>query len=191
MPKLFKIHNHKNKTRTFEDENTEKYFLNESTNRSTEDIGGNKIARGLEQEALLNTDVEGELDDFIKVMQVLQSFPEVQSINIIQGSLKEFDDKKRFVYLSDGVTVIGEIKLFSGKEVNVVEIEREDKAISTLIYFVDNDESKLSKSGLILKILIDKGIWDKIQLNFKSINYLKLRHGKKDYQQRENMIFKK
>lgn len=85
----------------------------------------------------MNIQIDGELGAFIKVMRVMQDFSEVQSINIIQDSLKEFSDTKRFVYLSDGVTerkyVIAEVQLFSGKEVIIIEIEKDKKAISTLI----------------------------------------------------------
>lgn len=93
----------------------------------------------MQQQSLIDIQIDGELGEFLKVMRVLQSFLEVQSINIIQGSLKDFSDK-RFVYLSDGVTerkyVIGEVKLFSGKVINLIEVEREEKAISTFIYLV-------------------------------------------------------
>lgn len=42
----------------------------------------------------MDVQVDGELGDCIKVMRVLQEFPEVQSINIIQGGLKEFFDTR-------------------------------------------------------------------------------------------------
>ena len=129
-------------------------------------------------------------------MQVLQDFPEVQSINIIQGSLKEFSDTKRFVYLSDGVTerkyVIAEVKLFSGRAVDVIEVEREDKAISTFIYFTDRPENKLYELNIILKGLIDNnGVWNQEQLRYKQINYLTLRHGKNEYKHRATVILNK
>ncbi len=60
--------------------------------------------------------------------------------------MKKFSDTRQFVYLNDGVTerkyVIAEIKLFPHKEISVIEIEREDKAISTLIYILNNHQYK-------------------------------------------------
>ncbi len=139
MPKIIKLRRNSNKKRDFEDEHTKKRFINDSLHRSTADVGGNQVTRGLEKQVLSDVNIDGELGEFIKVMRVLQDFPEVQSINIIQGSLKEFSSTKRFVYLSDGVTerkyVIAEVKLLFGREISVIEIEREDKAISTCIYF--------------------------------------------------------
>lgn len=196
MPKITKIPRKTNKKRDSEDENTKKRFINSNSNRSTADVGGNQVTRGLEQQPLTDVQMDGELGDFIKVMRVLQDFPEVQSINIIQGSLKEFSNTKRFVYLSDSVTerkyVIAEVRLFPGKEVSVIEIEREEKAIATLLYTVDSPQNKIYEYKLIIVGLIkNNGVWDKLQLQFKSSNYLTLRHGKRDYEHRANIILKK
>ncbi|MFD2868961.1 Tn7-like element transposition protein TnsE [Kurthia populi] len=196
MPKVIKAPRKTNKKREFEDENTKKRFINSDRNRSTADVGGNQVARGLEQQSLIDVQIDGELGEFIKVMRVLQDFPEVQSINIIHGSLKEFSDTKRFVYLSDGVTerkyVIAEIKLLSGKIFKVIEVEREEKAISTFIYFSTRIENKLYELNVIFKGLIEKnGVWDKMQLSYTRINYLTLRHGKKEYRHRATVILNK
>ncbi|WP_342533591.1 Tn7-like element transposition protein TnsE [Lysinibacillus sp. FSL K6-0057] len=196
MPKVTKIPRRTNKKREFENENTKKRFINADSKRSTADVGGNQVARGLEQQSLIDIQIEGELGEFIKVMRVLQDFPELQSINIIQGSLKEFSDTKRFVYLSDGLMerkyVIAEVRLFSGKVVNVIEVEREEKAISTFIYFSNRLEDKLYELNVILKGLIDNnGVWDKAQLSYKRINYLTLRHGKKQKNHRAKLLERK
>lgn len=196
MPKVTKIPRKTNKKREFEDENTKKRFINTDSNRSTADVGGNQVTRGLEQQSLMDVQIDGELGEFIKVMRVLQDFSEVQSINIIQGSLKEFSKTKRFVYLSDGVTerkyVIAEVKLFTGKVFNVIEVEREEKSISTFIHFAAKSENKLYELNMILKGLIDNnGVWDKLQLSYKQINYLTLRHGKKEYRHRATVILNK
>lgn len=196
MPKVTKILHKTNMKCEFEDENTKKRFINTDIKRSTADVGGNQVTRGLAQQSLVDIQIEGELGEFIKVIQVLQDFPKLQSINIVQGSLKEFSDMKRFVYLSDGVIerkyVIAEVRLFSGKVVNVIEVEREEKAISTFIYFSNRLEDKLYELNAILKGLIDNnGVWDKTQLGYKRINYLTLRHGKKEYRHRATVILNK
>lgn len=126
LPKVTVIRRNSNKQRDFKDENTKKYYIHDQGKRGTSDAEGSKVARGLENESLYDIQVQGELGEFIKVLKVLENYPEVQSINVIQGSLKEFSDTKRFVYLSDGITkrkfVIAEIKLFSGKEVMVLKL---------------------------------------------------------------------
>ena len=88
--------------------------------------------------------------------------------------------------------VIAEVKLFSGKAFDLIEVEREDKAISTFIYFANRPENKLYELNVILKGLIDNnGVWNKGQLNYKQINYLTLRHGKKEYRHRATVILNK
>lgn len=69
------------------------------------------------------------------IKKITQNF---KGYNLLDSHEKT--NTKRFVYLSDGVTerkyVIAEIKLFSNKEVSVIEVEREDRALSTLICFL-------------------------------------------------------
>lgn len=196
LPRVIKIRRNSNKQRNFEDENTKRYFIDDQGKRSTSDVGGSKVARGLEKKSLYDIQVQGELGEFIMVLKVLENYPEVHSINVIQGNLKKFSNTKRFVYLSDGVTerkyVIAEIKLFSGKEVNVIEVEREDKALSTLICFLINYQNKNYYYQQILRGLIEShGVWDKEKLNCNNIIFLTLRHGKKDVEHRAQRLFQK
>lgn len=196
MPKVIKIPRRTNKKREFEDENTKKRFINSNNNRSTADVGGNQVTRGLEQQSLIDVQIDGELGEFIKVMRVLQDFPEVQSINIIHGSLKEFTDTKRFVYLSDGVTerkyVVAEINISSTLEMILIEIERENKAIATLVCFFKNYKDKQSVIKKILIGLINgNGVWEKNVMDLNTIAFLTLRHGKRHPEHRANLLWKK
>ncbi|EMJ6444711.1 hypothetical protein AADZ13_004993 [Bacillus cereus] len=88
--------------------------------------------------------------------------------------------------------MIAEIKLFSNKEVSVIELERGDRALSTLICFIDNQQNKVYAYQQILNGLINShGTWDKEQLVFNTIHFLTLRHSKKDFEHRANILFKK
>jgi len=193
VPKVTKISRKTNKKRDFEDENTKERFINSNSNRSTADVGGNQVTRGLEQKALMNVQIDGELGEFIKVIQVLQDFPEVQSINIIQGSLKEFSDTKRVVYLSDGVTerkyVIAEVKLFRNKEASVIEVEREESALSTLICFFYNMNSRYYYQKILSRLIAGHGTWDKEYFKSNNIRFLTLRHGKNIVEHRAKLLF--
>ncbi|MED3825863.1 Tn7-like element transposition protein TnsE [Priestia flexa] len=196
LPKVTKIRRDSNMQRNFEDENTKRYFIDDQGRRSTSDVGGSKVAKGLENKSLYDIQVQGELGEFIKVLKVLENYSEVQSINVIQGSLKEFSDTKRFVYLSDGVTerkyMIAEIRLFSDKEISVIEVEREDRALSTLILFINDPQSKSYFYQQILNGLIDShGTWNKEKLNVIKINFSTLRHGKKGVEHRAQRLFQK
>lgn len=191
LPKIKKVRKNSNKKRELEDENTKKRFVNDEGKRSTADVGGNQVTRGLEQQSLTDVRVDGELSEFIKVMKILQDFREVQSIEILQGSLKEFSRIKRFVYLNDGVTerryVIAEIKLFSGKEVSLIEVEREYKAVSTLICF-DITNKRFIYEEILAGIISSSGNWDKRQLQLRGIRCATLKHGKKDQSHRANVL---
>ncbi|WP_337982984.1 Tn7-like element transposition protein TnsE [Lysinibacillus sp. C5.1] len=196
MPKITKLRKKLNKKRDVEDEHTKKRFINDSLKRSTADVGGNQVTKGLEQQALSDIQIIGELGEFIKVMRVLQDFPEVQSINVIQGSLKEFSGTKRFVYLSDGVTerkyVIAEVRPFSNKKVSLIEVEREDRALSSLICLINNEQDRSYYYQKILKRLIhSSGTWDKKQLFVDNIIFLTLRHGRKEQEYRARKIYEK
>ncbi|MCY8356157.1 hypothetical protein MOD14_18505 [Bacillus haynesii] len=122
LPKVTKVRRDSNKQRNHEDESTKRYFIGDQGRRSTSDVGGSKIARGIGNKSLYDIQVQGELGEFIKVLNVLENYSEVKSINVIQGSLKEFSKTKRFVYLSNGVNVrnymIAEIVLFANKVVS-------------------------------------------------------------------------
>lgn len=196
MPKITKVSQGTNKKRDFEDENTKRRFINDEGKRSSADAGGNHLARGLEQQSLMDIQIEGELGEFIKVMRVLQDFPEVQSINIIQGSLKEFSNTKRFVYLSDGVMerkyVIAEVKLFFGKEFSVIEVDREDKHISTLIgtFSEYKDKNDIYKS-ILTELTNNCGTWNKNKILSICECFITLRHRKKDIKHRANLIINK
>ncbi|GAA0322709.1 hypothetical protein GCM10008967_11510 [Bacillus carboniphilus] len=195
LPKVTKIRKSSNKQRDFEDENTKKHFVDDQGKRAMSDVGGSKVAKGLENKSLYDIQVQGELGEFIKVLKVLENYSEVQSINVIQGSLKEFSDTKRFVYLSNGITerkyVIAEIVLFSNLEISVIEVEREDRALSTLICFFSNQPNKGHYFQQILNgLIVRHGTWDKEQLDSYSIKFLTLRHGKRDVEHRARRIIR-
>lgn len=54
LPKITKVRKNSNKKREFEDENTKKRFINDEGKRSTADVGGNQVTRGLEGQPLMD-----------------------------------------------------------------------------------------------------------------------------------------
>lgn len=196
LPKVTKIRRDSNMQRNFEDENTKRYFIDDQGRRSTSDVGGSKVAKGLENKSLYDIQVQGELGEFIKLLKILENYSEVQSINVIQGSLKEFSDTKRFVYLSDGVTerkyVIAEIKLFPNKVVSVIEVEREYKAISTLLVRLEKQEIKIDIYQRNFSMLLNNnGTWDKPFLDFNQFKFITMKHGRKKIDYRARRLYLK
>ncbi|MEE6132825.1 Tn7-like element transposition protein TnsE [Priestia sp. GS2] len=196
LPKVTKIRRNSNKQRTFEDENTKRYIIDDHGRRSTSDVGGSRVARGLENKSLYDIKVQGELGEFIKVLEKIENNPQVQLINVIQGCLKEFSDTKKFVYLSDGVTerkyVIAEIVLFANQVVSVIEVERKGMALSTLICKLEMQQDRNYCYKQILRGLVNNnGTWNKKQLSFNEIKFLTLKHGKKEVLHRANLLVNK
>lgn len=86
--------------------------------------------------------------------------------------------------------VIAEVKLFSNKTINLIEIERDNKAISTLIINL-NYQEKYTYKQILEGLLDSNGTWNKQILYFNNIKFLNLRNGKTDIEHRANNVMKK
>lgn len=150
-PSIVKVQDKSTKQRTYEDESTKRYTFKDSEIRSASDTGGNRLTRGIEHQSLQQVQAKGELGQFVHILQELENYKEVQFINIQLSSLPIGDGKRVFSYLEDGITprqyALATVSLFNGKELKVLEVERENCALSMLI---------LSSTGLVnWKPLID------------------------------------
>ena len=81
-PSVVKVQDKSTKQRTYEDESTKRYTFKDSGIRSASDTGGNRLARGIEHQSLQQVQGEGELGEFVHVLQELEDYKEVRSINI-------------------------------------------------------------------------------------------------------------
>lgn len=90
------------------------------------------------------------------------------------------------------VLLIAEIKLFPHKEISVIEIEREDRAISTLIYILNNHQYKTFIYQRIFKGVIKaSGTWNRNELQLQNLNFSTLRHGKVGIKHRAERLINK
>ncbi|WP_231120728.1 hypothetical protein [Bacillus safensis] len=87
-----------------EDENTKKYYNNHDSIRTTVDSGAQQLVRGLEHQMLHEIQAQGELQDFINVLKVMEQHPKVQVIRAFTDVLPEGIGERKFIKLSDGVT---------------------------------------------------------------------------------------
>lgn len=166
LPKVTKIRRNSNKQRTQEDENTKRYFIEDNARRSTADVGGNQLVRGIENKSLYEIQAQGELLDFINVLKVLEGYPEIKTINVATGILPTGSEKRKFSYLDNGSTnrkyIVASIELFNGKHYKILEIERESRSLSMLIL---SSTISMEWSSIIqdmLSGLVDKsGVWAK------------------------------
>ncbi|OBY77990.1 hypothetical protein BBG47_18785 [Paenibacillus sp. KS1] len=174
QPKITRIRKNVDKQRSFADENTKVYYLDDEGKRFTADIGGHQIARALEHKPLHEIKVQGELDEFIQTLQLLEKVQNIKSVRAHVDILPDTCGERKFKYLNDGVTrrryVWAEVVLHNGN----LEIERELYSLSTL--FIHSESNSEYKS---LNSIRDMGI----QIS-------KLKHGLNKPENRSNTIIK-
>lgn len=134
MPKINKKRSGRRIKRNKEDENTKTYLLKDNGLRTTADVGGENLLMGLEFSSIADIQEKGELEEFIEILKLLEKRPNIKSLQIIIGELPK---GKKFSKLSDGITkrryAIGKITMVDDIECSLIEIEREEKALSLLI----------------------------------------------------------
>ncbi|GCF70082.1 TPA: hypothetical protein QCY19_002271 [Bacillus luti] len=199
LPKVTKIRKNSNKQRTQEDENTKRYFIDDNGRRSTADVGGKKLARGIENESLYEIQAQGELLDFINVLKVLEGYPEVEAIKVTTGVLPTGSEKRKFSYLGDGITnrkyIVASIELFNGKRYKVLEIERESRSLSMLVLYSTINIEWLSVIQNVLLNLVDKsGVWNReliMAIESEGIFVKKAKHSRKGIAHRARLLAEK
>lgn len=133
-PSVVKVQGKSTKQRTYEDESTKRYTFKGAGIRSASDTGGNRLAREIKNQSLQQVQVEGELGEFVHVLQELEDYKEVQFINIQLSSLPIGDGNRVFSYLEDGITprryALATVNLLNGNEFKILEVERENRALS-------------------------------------------------------------
>ncbi|EES50321.1 Tn7-like element transposition protein TnsE [Clostridium botulinum] len=199
IPKINKKKIGRKIIRSSEDKNTKTYVLDNDKLRTTSDSGGEDIVRGLEFINVKQIEVKGELREFVKILRLLEKRNDIKSINIIVGDLPEGVVRKRFSKLCDGITkrryAIGEISMAEGKKYSLIEIEREDKALSMLLLEMKNNVNYEATYGILLFGLVNKsGNWsnDKIdKIERTGTKVYRIKHINKSIFDKENHIYKK
>lgn len=198
-PSIVKVQGKSTKQRTYEDESTKRYTFKDSGIRSASDTGGNQLARGIENQSLQQVQAEGELGEFVHILQELEDYKEIQSINVQLSSLPIGDGNRVFSYLEDGITprryVLATVNLFNGNEFKILEVERENRALSMLILSstVSINWNQLI-DGLLLNLVNSSGTWEKesIQsLDRRNVMVQKAKHSKKGYKHRAKLLINK
>lgn len=198
-PSIVKIQSKPTKQRTSEDESTKQYTFKDTGIRSASDTGGNRLARGIENQSLQQVQAEGELGEFVHVLQELEDYKEVQFITIQMSSLPIGDGKRVFSYLEDGVTsrqyALATVSLFNGNEFKILEVERETRALSMLILSstVSVNWNQLI-DALLLNLVNSSGTWVKESLESlerSNVIIQKAKHSKKGYKHRAKLLVNK
>lgn len=173
---------YKNK-RTNEDENTKKYFSEDDKKRTLSDEGGMNTAKGLEF-SNLNNQTANELMEFINVLNLLGKMDGIKSVNY---NIVYLPVGRKFSYLSDRITrrqcIIAEIIKSNENKYSILEVEREKKALSTLLltenqYINWNYTYKIVLEGLVS----ESGKWSNEvfqKLRDDGININRIKHTKR------------
>lgn len=199
VPKVKRIKRGTSKQRVDEDENTKRYYSDNNSIRSTADSGGQQLARGLEHQMLHEIQAQGELQDFINVLKILEQYPEVKAIRAFIDVLPEGLGERKFTKLSDGVTkrryVIAEVYMKHGGRFNIIEVEREFRSISTLILSAySNQDWSAIYNQLLIKLVNASGKWVRKSLAYfetQGINIAKAKHSSKGVRHRAGILLGK
>jgi len=187
VPRVKRIKRGSAKQRLEEDENTKRYYGDDYSIRSTADSGGQQLTRGLEHQMLHEIKAQGELQDFINVLKVLEQCPEVKAIRAFTDVLPEGLGERKFTKLSDGVTkrryVIAEVYMMNGELFNILEVEREYRSLSTLILYSPTKQDWVTISNHLLVNLVNaSGTWTRKSLAYfetQGIKIVKAKHSSK------------
>lgn len=185
IPKVKKEKNRYINKRIAEDENTKKFIKEDDKRRTLADEGGNNVTKGIELSNVDLQNVDGELKEFIEVLNLLIKMDGIGSVEI---KIAELPLGRKFSYLNDGITrrvcVIAKIISKSNYINTILEIQREGKALSTLIVASSNSYNLRNIYEIILKDLVrNSGKWNIERLDYltqKGMIFKRLKHIKKD-----------
>lgn len=184
-------------TRKAEDENTKKYVLEDDNLRTTADVGGEELVRGLEFTSIDKVEEKGELAEFVEVLKLLEKRADIKKVNIIIGELPEGKRGKKFARLSDGVTrrkyAIGQVTMMDGRECSLIDVERENRALSMLILKAEDKVNwEQIYSELLIGLVEASGSWSNknfLQLRRRGCLITRRKHIDKNRYEKERSIY--
>ncbi|MBU3098079.1 MULTISPECIES: Tn7-like element transposition protein TnsE [Clostridium] len=196
IPKINKKKSGRKIIRNNEDKNTKTYILHNDNLRTTADTGGEDIIRGLEFKNLAEFKDKGELQEFIEMLRLIEKREAIKTIDII---INQIPKGKKFSKLNDRITrrryAIGKIIMVDGRENCLIEVEREDKALSMLLLKANKQISwKKIYSSVLISLVGDSGKWcnrviEKIEDN--GVVVQRIKHSKKDKYEKEKYMYDK
>lgn len=197
VPRINKIKSGRKIRRSKEDDNTQKYIQEDDKLRSLSDTGGEELLMGLEFTSIVKVEEKGELQEFVEVLKLLQKRRDIKSVDIIIGDLPEGKSGKRFSRLSDGATsrryAIGKIDMIDSREYSLIDIEREDRALSMLLLKGKTKHDwKWIYSKLLIGLINESGKWDNEVITLiekRGVIIKRNRHTQKDIYQKVDYIY--
>lgn len=201
MPNINRIKNGSIDRRMKEDENTKTFITENGQARTVADTGGDRLLTGLEFTSIADVTEKGELEEFINILRLIGNRFDVKSVEIIIGELPKGKGRKskKFSKLSDGITkrkyAIGKVAMIDDRECSLIEIEREDKALSMLILKASgNVKWKLVYSRLLIGLVDESGNWSNEvidKLKKEEVVICRIKHINRNKYERANYVYEK
>lgn len=165
--------------------------------RTTADFGGMKVVPQLEFFQSITKNLEGDFEEIMEIIRLMKKRSEVLRVEFHLGYLQNHLPNRVICTLDDGKTLrkylVGKIKLHDGCEAVIIEIQRESKAISTLICVSQDFHNWEKDVHKLLKGFIKKsGAWSTeidMKLNKKVI--YRFKHTNAEYYLKEKRISQK
>ncbi len=186
IPRINKLKTGRKVRRDKEDSGTKKYLIDNGELRTLADEGGQDIIKGLEFSSIEKVSVKGELEEFVEMLRLLEKEPAIARVDIIVGDLP---GDRVFSTLSDDETrrkyAIGKITMIYGTEISIIDIEREERALSILILKANTYVNwKLTYTKLLWGLVNDSGNWNTEIINKISeyeVHVKRVKHCKSKY----------
>lgn len=194
IPRVNKLKTGRKVRRDKEDSGTKKYLIDNGELRTLADEGGQDLIKGLEFSSIEKVSVKGELEEFVEMLRLLEKEPAIARVDIIVGDLP---GDRAFSKLDDGITkrryAIGKVTMVDGRECSLIEIEREDKALSMLLLKASTYINwEWVYSELLIGLVNESGKWsNKIIDKLLSFGMFvkRNRHIKKKVYKKERQIY--
>ncbi|MBY6838322.1 hypothetical protein FDG50_07755 [Clostridium botulinum] len=161
IPTVKKEKKRSGRLRTIEDSNTQKYIINDDNSRTLASEGGVKKANGIETSAIDEAIIPADLNDLIYSLKELEKLEGIEKVNI---EIVKLPLGRKFSYLNNRLDrrrcLIAEIIKTNGDVFGVIEIEREEKSLSTLILKSNSKEKlNLAYKRLLSTLIYESGKW--------------------------------
>ncbi|EDT74297.1 Tn7-like element transposition protein TnsE [Clostridium butyricum] len=181
VPAVKKEKERSGKLRTIEENDTKKYIIDDDNSRTLSSEGGMRKANGIEAAALDETIIPAELSEFIYNLKELEKLDWIEKVDI---RIVMLPLGRKFSYLNNGVDrrkcLIVEILKINGDICGILEVQRENKLLSTLILKGKLKRTlSLAYEELLTGLILESGKWSvKVinGLNEKNIDIYRNKH---------------
>lgn len=163
--------------------------------RTTADIGGLDTVPQLEFENKVDEKLTGVFAEIIAIISLMEDRDEVVSIGYHIGELNDHYQFRSVCTLNDGITprkyIAAQIKLVGGKEAMLVEVERENRKLTTRICVSNASQDWNLICHKIMKGFIENsGSWLDIGIfQFDGLEVYKFKHINIESGNREKRMF--